>query len=375
MAHTRIVQYENADTTGFRTGVSLHAHTNLSMETLEFLPGWTARLPVISGFVGRQIARRERSHGAPLDFSRAYWRPPLPPRAVLESECDQIRERFDLPALVSLTDHDSIDAGLAVNALDPDTPHPVAVEWTVTFRGSTFHLGVHNLPRAEAQPIMQHLRSCTEAPVEAMVGATLEWLHAMPSVLIVLNHPLWNARHDLDQNHETLTAFVSRFCGFLHATEINGYRKPAENSAVVELARDWNLPVLAGGDRHGRAPNAMLNLTRATTFSEFVQEVRHEAVAMTVILPEYREHPTTRVLETVGDVLRHDALLDPGQQRWSDRVFVITDDGRHAPLSSIWQDGAPWWVRASVRTARILGSAGARQALRFGLPSEAEGVL
>ena len=210
---------------------------------------------------------------------------------------------------------------------------------------------------------------------ESAIADLLAALHAHPALLVVLNHPLWNARLDLGQRDDTLDAFVARYREFLHATEINGYRSPSENAAVVALGRVWDLPVLAGGDRHGRAPNAMLNLTNAGTFDEFVDEVRRDGRAATVVLPEYREHPTTRVLETVGDVLRRDEMLDAGRQRWTDRIFVILEDGAHVPLSTLWETGAPLWIQLSVGMAQVLGSERARRALRTTLVPEPGGVV
>jgi hypothetical protein len=119
----------------------------------------------------------------------------------------------------------------------------------------------------------------------------------------------------------------------------------------------------------------MVNLSHADTFDGFVHEVRVEQRATTVVLPEYAEHTTSRVLETLGDVLRDDALFDPGWQRWTDRVFVIRADGAHVPLSTMWDAGAPWWARLTVRGAQALASAGARQALRAGLTPGMGGLL
>jgi len=45
-----------------------------------------------------------------------------------------------LRPLVSLTDHDNIDAGLALE------DEPISVEWTVPYERSIVHLGIHNLP-------------------------------------------------------------------------------------------------------------------------------------------------------------------------------------------------------------------------------------
>jgi hypothetical protein len=275
MATSCIVPFAPGQGVAFRTGVSLHSHSSHSLEYLEFLPGWASKRPVLSRLARRELARRERRDGQPLDFSRAYWRPPLSPRAVLQSESGQIARLFDLPTLVSITDHDSVDAGIALRTLDESSPHPVSVEWTIRFRGTTIHLGVHNLPSDGARSVMTRMRACTArgASAEFDVGQILAGLHALPSVLVVLNHPLWNARHDTGQNRGALDAFVALFRDLLHATEINGFRKPAENAGVVELARMWDLPVLAGGDRHGCSPNAMVNLSHADTFDTAVRRM------------------------------------------------------------------------------------------------------
>lgn len=74
MAETRIVPFSPELADGHRFAVSLHSHTRYSKEHLDFLPAWTARVPVLAGLVRAQIRQRERKTGSPLDFSRAYWR-------------------------------------------------------------------------------------------------------------------------------------------------------------------------------------------------------------------------------------------------------------------------------------------------------------
>jgi hypothetical protein len=36
----------------------------------------------------------------------------------------------------------------------------------------------------------------------------------------------------------------------------------------------WDQTIISGGDRHGCEPSAVLNLTNAKTFSEFIDEIR-----------------------------------------------------------------------------------------------------
>lgn len=90
----------------FRTGVCLHGHTMHSEECLSFLPRYLHRVPGVS----QVVSRYERGSRPTVDFSRAYWTPPLNPVSALRLEREQIT-KLGLQALVSLTDHDTIEAG------------------------------------------------------------------------------------------------------------------------------------------------------------------------------------------------------------------------------------------------------------------------
>lgn len=73
----------------FRTGVSLHGHTMHSQECLSFLPRYLHRIPGVSQ-VTRRYQQPARGAGPAVDFSRAYWTPPLSPAAALRLERGQI---------------------------------------------------------------------------------------------------------------------------------------------------------------------------------------------------------------------------------------------------------------------------------------------
>lgn len=153
MTHTAIEPYYPSVASPFDSAVSLHSHSFHSQEVLNFLPGIVERVPLVSVLLREKMARFQRENGIPLDFSRGYWCPPLGPRAVYESERQQAMTRFGLPIFVSITDHDSIDAGLVLAALDIRDRAPVSFEWTVPYEGTVFHLGLHNLPRDRARAI------------------------------------------------------------------------------------------------------------------------------------------------------------------------------------------------------------------------------
>ena len=82
-------------------------------------------------------------------FRPRYWTPPLTPKLAYETEREQIENILGMMSLVSLTDHDNIDAPILLQTMSGDARTPVSVEWSVPFGGTVFHLGVHNLPMAE----------------------------------------------------------------------------------------------------------------------------------------------------------------------------------------------------------------------------------
>src|SRR5689334_15239285 len=143
-----------------KTGISLHCHTEHSKEMLDFVPHYAERLPIIATFWRKERAKYLEKEGKGIDFSTAYWSPPLTPHAVYDIEKSQINEA-GLDAIVSLTDHDSIDANLKVNTSTENHRAPISLEWTVPFEYGFFHVGVHNLPQDRAVEITKALLDVT----------------------------------------------------------------------------------------------------------------------------------------------------------------------------------------------------------------------
>jgi hypothetical protein len=338
----------------FRTGVSLHSHTELSQEELSGLPRHLERMPVVSHFLRREMERYRAKTGQPVDFSRAYWRGPLGPHSAHELEKQQI-ETLDLPAIVSLTDHDNIEAGLQLRAEGIVADAPVSVEWTVPFEPTYFHIGIHNMAADRAPALMQRMAAFTREPSSRELGELLEDLCADPNVLIVFNHPLWDMR---GIGHQSTLAAVERFLRMygqrVHALEINGLRCWRENLGVVHMAQESGHPVVSGGDRHGLEPNATINLTRAVNFSQFAREIREERTSDIAILPQYGEPLYLRHLLTAWDAVREHPQLE--RQRWIARVFVRCEDGTERPLSHIWTEGAPRWIDPCLNVIGLLAS-------------------
>ena len=53
---------------GFRSGVSLHSHTNQSKETLDFLANLGNQYPLIRPLISRLERRSKATHGVRIDY-------------------------------------------------------------------------------------------------------------------------------------------------------------------------------------------------------------------------------------------------------------------------------------------------------------------
>jgi hypothetical protein len=170
-------------------------------------------------------------------------------------------EELGLEAFVSLFDHDNIEAPMHLRVLQESKDIPISVEWTVPFGDAVLHLGVHNLPVREACPIMRTMAEVTVRKKGSDLTAILEWLCADPRTLVVFNHPCWD--------EEGIGAERHRYRLYIHALELNNLRPWSENREAARLARATGIPLISGGDRHARQPNAVLNVTNASSFEEF----------------------------------------------------------------------------------------------------------
>jgi hypothetical protein len=366
MSQSLVEVLKGSTTRGYDTGVSLHAHTWHSRETLAFLPDWMESVPVLSGLFQRELERYQRKHGRSLDFARASWRPPLMPLDVWESERAQIADRLGLAPLVSITDHDSLEAPAGLQACRLRVRVPFSVEWTVPYRGSIFHVGVHNILPDVVSSFAPALAAYTARPADDRLAELLSFLHEFTGTLIVLNHPLWDGHTNNGQNRFVLADLLDHYGTWIHALEVNGYRRWSENQRLLEVHERWRLPLISGGDRHGLTPNAVLNLSRADSFEGFVDEIRVQRRSHIVVMPDYLDH-ATREVGALSEILGSDSSLAPGHRHWSQRLFIASGDGRERPLVQEWDGALPWWLRGLIGTLRLAGSHTVRPVLRAAL--------
>jgi hypothetical protein len=336
---------------------------------LDFVPHYAEKLPIIAQFWRRERDRYQEKEGKGIDFSTAYWSPPLTPHGVYEIEKAQI-DRAGLNAIVSLTDHDSIDGTLAVNETTENSRAPISLEWTVPFDYGFFHVGVHNLPKDRAVELTKTLLDytfTTEHHSNAKLQEMFAMLNDIPQVLVILNHPLWDIEIVGQERHEALLKdFIRTHGRWIHAFEINGFRSWSENKAVIEMAEALGIPLATGGDRHGCKPNTVLNLTNADTFEEFANEIRVDKRSEVILMPEYEQPLHSRQLQSFAEILKMYPGFPEGRQKWFDRVYFDTGDGHGLrPLSVHWIRGGPTWLRWAIWTLGVMGSPAMRPIFRL----------
>jgi hypothetical protein len=354
--------------------VSLHSHTLHSREYLSFIPQYLERIPLLA-WVALHEARWHGLDSIPADeFSRAWWTPPLSPREALAVEKSQIENSLQKAALVSITDHDNIDAAAELRAIDETRSAPVSVEWTAPYCGSSFHLGVHNLPPLEAASLVRSMNRYTEGAAEELLSDLLHTVSGFPETLVVLNHPLWDELGVGAEAHRfALGRLLGRYGRSIHALEFNADRPWRENRETTELARLLALPVVGGGDRHGCHASPLVNLTDAMEFAGFVEEVR-SGRSVIALMPRLRESRKLRLFETAFDILRDHPSHSRGWVRWSDRVFYTRRCGAVASLSELWGRRQPGAIQSFVNLMDVLRKQTVRPALRWAL-AERESAL
>jgi len=192
----------------------------------------------------------------------------------------------------------------------------------------------------------------------------LAMLDAFPDVLVVFNHPLWTQTCvGVHRDAQALDRFLNCAVQFLHAFEINATRSTKENNRVAELAKQWERPLVSGGDRHGCAASGALNLTCAETFGEFVSEIRHEQRSHVLLMPQYTEPVSIRTTRTLLDVIRNYPENPMGSRRWDERIFhPDANGGPDRPISALWK-APPAYVEQILSGIRLLENATVQRAM------------
>lgn len=345
-----------------KTGVSLHCHTESSKEMLDFVPHYANKLPIIAFFWRRESENYIKREGEAIDFSTAFWEPPLDAFDVFRIEQDQMNN-VGLEGIVSITDHDSIKSNLQILKKEDNKKAPISLEWTVPFEYGFFHVGVHNLPKERADELAKALLSYTfsgdKEPNKEKLHELFKMLNEIREVLLIVNHPLWDIEIVGKKRHKMLLeGFLKEYGKWIHALEINGFRSWSENKGVIDLAEALDFPLVTGGDRHGCKPNTVINITNKNTFDEFVEEIRIGKKSEVVLMPEHKQPLHWRQLQSFSEILTNYPKFPEHRRRWFDRIHFDIKDGKGlVPLSVHgWERGGPAWLRAAVWTLGFMGS-------------------
>ena len=163
------------------------------------------------------------------------------------------------------------------------------------------------------------------------------------------------------KHHEALLRTLLCKAGqFIHALELNGMRPWQENQSVLHLSYACNQLVISGGDRHGCEPNAILNLTNAESFTEFVYQIRRERFSHVLFMPQYTDPYALRILQVLLDAIREYPSIGPCS--WDERAFHPDHAGVIKPISELW-DAPPFYVRYFFSLVRLLEMEPVRKAV------------
>jgi hypothetical protein len=345
----------------YKTAVSLHGHTIYSQERLEFIAQIAEKAWLLRWLLHIKNKEALRESNVSLQFNRAYWTPPLTPSAAHDLERRQITDVLGLQSVISLTDHDNVQAPLLLRVHKNADEVPISTEWTVPYHGGELHLGLHNLPANGAEAIVSALNAYTSHPNESHLKSILAELHHCNHVLIVLNHPLWDIIGAGEKVHsEAVASFMAAMGQYVHAFELGGLRSWEENRKTYELAQQWNVAAIGGGDRHGAEPSAVVNLTNACALPEFVREVLRRQTHV-LFMPQYAKPLWTRLLQVVLDATQPQPGHPLGTY-WDERTFHPDEHGKVRAISELWVK-RPFLIETMFAACRLLECAAIRRAV------------
>lgn len=300
--------------------VCLHTHSRYSLEDLASL-NWVMDLPYMRPFKGTL----RRAFGLPpgdiVDYRHLCYNPPYHPLEIWQLETASASALGVDHLLLAITDHDEIAGGVELREQLPGHAAQLALgeELTVWFEGSRFHLGVTGLPADGVETLHASLQQHAQDRNLDAVFETLASLHC----LTVFNHPL------LDWGGGTTAAapaqaLLRRYGWAIDALEINGMRTARENEAVVALAAEVRKPLVGGGDSHLLLASSALTASRATSYAEFVAEVK-AGESHVVVTPGYffplRWRLALRVLSVIAQyrtiaTYKHEPVRSMLGNRW-----------------------------------------------------------
>jgi len=273
----------------FGYAVSLHNHSCHSVEKLAAL-----NQVVKLGFMRPLSGVLQRSFGLAgvpsLNYADITYNPPYTPEDVYRMEAAAAADWGFDGVHLAITDHDEFAGNLALLRGRPDLNGctngctngriAIAEELSLWYQGHLFHLGLSGLPESGIDETHNRIQSAARGGRHDELFETL----AGSGCLVVLNHPLvaWAP----GAAAIPITDLLTRYGWAIHALEVNGMRRREENDRVLELARQWNKPVVGGGDSHLLVASSIVTLSQAATFGDFIAEVK-DGRSVPFVTPDY----------------------------------------------------------------------------------------
>ena len=265
----------------FGYAISLHNHSCHSVEKLAAL-NQVVKLAFMRPLSGILQSSFGLGGVSDLNYAEITFNPPYTPEDVYQIEAPAAAHWGFHGVHLAITDHDEFAGSLALQRGRPDLNGRIALseELSLWYQGHLFHLGVSGLPESGIDDTHARMQAAARAGRYDELFETL----AASGGLVVLNHPLifWG------RGPETIpiTDLLTRYGWAIHALEVNGMRRREENDRVLELARQWRKPVVGGGDSHLLVASSVISLSRATTYKDFVAEVK-DGNAVPFVTPDY----------------------------------------------------------------------------------------
>src|SRR6202034_1054825 len=104
----------------------------------------------------------------------------------------------------------------------------------------------------------------------------------------------------------------------------------------------------------------------ATSFNEFVNEVRRERESHVLFMPQYAEPWKHRILQSTLDAIRNYPEFPEGSRLWDERVYHPDAAGVLQPMTQLWTTGkAPAFFRAVLVAVRMMGAGPVSSGLRM----------
>jgi len=113
-------------------------------------------------------------------------------------------------------------------------------------------------------------------------------------------------------------------------------------------------------------PNANINLTNATSFTEFVHEIRRERKSHMLFMPQYAQPWKHRLLQSTIDAIRSYPEFPQGSRTWDERCYHPDAQGVVRPMSELWPKGrAPRALSALIAMVQMMGQVPVSGGLRL----------